>query len=538
MDRFDFYFLQLVSEAEIDGAFDRAELADQAIVSDTGLVGVVQGATVTQHAPTADLTVDVLTGTAYDPAGQRMRVPSLQVVDMSVDHLSQSTAVTSGGNTNILALFLLFERSLSDPRIDGNSNQVFFQRDEAFDFKVVQSGEGASPSPPALEADKILLADVTLSFGTTQILNAAISTARRQDAFALSAGALAVQTGTPEQSDQAILTHLNNHITSVANLHPATAIDYAGGPNWLGGVTNPATTVEAQLDKIVSDLGDVSATSGGDKIGGKALTSAQGTGLGLIAGSLTSQLQDVIDNFVPLSGDPTWTGDHDFNGDIDLAGDLTVDKAGAHLVTYAASVTGVDWSWTKVAGTGTTPGQDFGFTCQDGQNQTGATDNNLGGGFAIGLGRPGTGGSGEEARAGAFHLYPVGSSGAPLWKVVPMFNSEQITGSTTESIHFVTRSGELAGAGNIVKVKAHILAKEVTGGTPTMQTAEIAGTFRWNGASWDAALGGVAEIFNAGNIAGISFDLLENGEAIEVEVTAGTATIQTYCWIEVMRNTL
>lgn len=536
MDRFDFYFLQLVSEAEIDGAFDRAELADQAIVSDTGLVGVVQGATVTQHAPTADLTVDVLTGTAYDPDGQRMRVPSLQVVDMSVDHLSQSTTVTSGGNTNILSLFLLFERSLSAPRIDGNSNQVFFQRDESFDFKVAQSGEAASPSPPALEADKILLADITLSFGTTQILNAAISTARRQDAFVMSAGALAVQTGTPEQSDQAILTHLNNHITSVANLHPATAIDYAGGPAWLGGVTNPATTVEAQLDKMVSDLGDVSATSGGDKIGGKALTSAQGTGLNLIAGSLTSQLQDIIDEFVPLSGDPTWTGDHDFNGNIDLAGNLAVDKAGAHVVTYAESVTGVDWSWTKVSGTGANAGVDFTFTCQDGQNQTGGADNNLGGGFAVELGRPGTGGSGEEARPGAFSLLPIGSSGSPLYKVVPQFNTEAVSAAATVTAHFVTRSGELANVGNLVKIKAHVLTKEV-GGSTNVRTAEIAGTFEWTGATW-GAVGSVVEIFNEGDIPSIAFDLVNNGDAIELEVSSSPVNVQVFSWFEVHRVNL
>ncbi len=296
MDRFDFYFLQLVSEGEIDGAFDRAEFADQAIMGDTGLVGVVQALTVAEHNPTADLTVDAATGTAYDPNGQRMRVPSLQVVDMSVDYLSQSTAVVGGGNTNILALFLFFDRSLSDPRIDGDSIEVFFQRDESFDFKVVQSGESASPTPPALESDKILLADITLSFGTTQITNSEISTSRRQDAFVLSAGALTVAAGTPEASDAAILTHLNNHITGVANIHPAASIDYAGGVAWHDGTTNPADDVEATLDNTFALLAGtttgLASHGGSDSIGSGVLTAWRG-GRTRPVGSAWDQLEAV-----------------------------------------------------------------------------------------------------------------------------------------------------------------------------------------------------------------------------------------------------
>jgi len=46
------------------------------------------------------------------------------------------------------------------------------------------------------------------------------------------------------------------------------SISYAGGPAWRDGTTNPATTVEAQLDKIIADLaGVVVAGSGAHKIG-------------------------------------------------------------------------------------------------------------------------------------------------------------------------------------------------------------------------------------------------------------------------------
>jgi len=44
------------------------------------------------------------------------------------------------------------------------------------------------------------------------------------------------------------------HITDTTGAHAASAISYGGGPNWLGGTTNPPTTVEGQLDKLINDL--------------------------------------------------------------------------------------------------------------------------------------------------------------------------------------------------------------------------------------------------------------------------------------------
>ena len=47
----------------------------------------------------------------------------------------------------------------------------------------------------------------------------------------------------------------------------ASLIAYSGGPNWHDGTTNPATNVEAQLDKIITDLVDETGGGGADKIG-------------------------------------------------------------------------------------------------------------------------------------------------------------------------------------------------------------------------------------------------------------------------------
>lgn len=78
----------------------------------------------------------------------------------------------------------------------------------------------------------------------------------------------------------------------------AANVAYAGGPAWLDGTTNPATNVEAQLDKIVTDLikQDSATVSGADKIG------AEADGKTLTRGSVASQLRqlsaDKIGGFV------------------------------------------------------------------------------------------------------------------------------------------------------------------------------------------------------------------------------------------------
>jgi len=61
----------------------------------------------------------------------------------------------------------------------------------------------------------------------------------------------------------ALGTLLNTHFTGTG-AHAAANITYAGGVAWADGTTNPSTTVELQLDKIVADL---AAATGAIKIG-------------------------------------------------------------------------------------------------------------------------------------------------------------------------------------------------------------------------------------------------------------------------------
>lgn len=266
MNRFDFYLAQLVSESEIDGAFDAAEQADWDMMADFGLVGVAQGLVATQHAPTPDLTIDITAGTAYDSNGQRIEIGSAQTLNLAVDSDSNSTAVGVGGNSKVLSVFLFAQRTLSDPRVDGNSNTVQFSRAESFEFKVVQGSEATTgaETPPSLEVDKVLLCDVTIDFGQTQIFDAdinanAVGGNRRQDAFVVSAGSLEVRSGTPEGAVGGVLTELNNHITDVANAHGDTAIDAGAKSGTATSLT--AGTVSSQIQEIIDELPGFATTN-------------------------------------------------------------------------------------------------------------------------------------------------------------------------------------------------------------------------------------------------------------------------------------
>lgn len=295
VDRRDTYFRQLVTDGNVDEWFDLVEADANARTAELGFMGVVTGLAVTEHSPN-DLTVDVTGGTCFDADGQRIAVSSTQNVDLSVDSNGSSTAVVASGKTKIVSVFLKFDRALSGVTQDGNSNNVYYNRDESFSFYVKQGAETTgTPTAPALEADGVLLADVTLAYSQTAITDADIDTStasRRQDMFVLTGTTHTIREGTPEEAMQALQTILDAHITGTADLHAASKINYAGSGNWANADAADAlvaATVEVTIDSIVSKLGATTTShSGAHLLGVAAQTGSPGA---LAASGLWTRLE-------------------------------------------------------------------------------------------------------------------------------------------------------------------------------------------------------------------------------------------------------
>lgn len=109
------------------------------------------------------------------------------------------------------------------------------------------------------------------------------------------------QPGSPGAgSGPAFVGGLTAHINDPVNAHPASAISYDGGPDWADGSTNPASEVESQLDKILTDLGQgtdgakkitYDPTVGGTWANGNTITSTTVQG---IADEIVGQLADNV----------------------------------------------------------------------------------------------------------------------------------------------------------------------------------------------------------------------------------------------------
>ncbi len=238
------------------------EQADRNLATDIGFRGIISGATPTQHEPVPDLTID-LTGpsTAYDRLGQRIFVGTDSTVDLSLDHQGIPTAVQTSGSERWLGVFIRFDRKLSDLRIDGNGQQVYWRRDEAFEFVVRQEPEAAIgtaarvPSQP----DELLVCEVRIEEGQSEILDAHIEQERREVLTFAPAAAIGVDDSewggviparkTVQSALDAIDALVVAHRDGLAVRHGSDDIDHV--PD--GFVTE--TTAGAAINEIAIQLG-------------------------------------------------------------------------------------------------------------------------------------------------------------------------------------------------------------------------------------------------------------------------------------------
>jgi len=308
VDRYDWYFEQLVTEAHMDQAFGWAEEADWLIRQNAILkrgsggsgdpIGAIHwGGTVTQNAA-PDLNVLVSAGACTDPTGRETSWAAQQVVDCSVDYLAASTAVTTPGEEKYLGLFALWNRDLTDPVTDGNGLTVYFKQYDSFILRIVQGAQAVSATPPPTPTDAIRMANILLSFGQTQILNSDIrvDTAGflRDDYVRVTGINLSnFIYGNPANAIEQLFQYIDLYSAG-------TAISFTGTSDWHDASGALASSnVSGAINEIVADLAEDNAGSGGewgsDKIGSDAHTTGGGYA-DLARGSIWDQLVSLADD--------------------------------------------------------------------------------------------------------------------------------------------------------------------------------------------------------------------------------------------------
>lgn len=294
-DRVDYFFRQRVTEAELDLGFSLLEKAVQNLAADLRIYGVVSGAVPSPHSPVPDLSIDLTApARAYDNLGQRLFFGTGQTVSCAADLSGIPTDVSTAGNERWLGVFLRFKRLLSDPRTDGNSQQVFFRRDESFELVVRQAAEGPLGVAPriALQPDELLLCDVRRRPGQTQVVAADIDSTRRQAFVFVQGSSVGVTTGTwntlapgaptVQAALDAIDAELTGHLAGTTHRHAAGAVDFT--PHGFVG----ANTVQGAVNELVDDL---AAATGAGQVGADGVP---GNPTPLAPGTVATQLAALL----------------------------------------------------------------------------------------------------------------------------------------------------------------------------------------------------------------------------------------------------
>lgn len=262
----DWYFQQRVSQAAMDEAFEWAEDADLAVATDHGLTGIISGLAPDETIPASMNILLSGPGLATDKLGRRTAIAdTAPLVDCSVDEYGVNTAVQGAANQKWISVFVGFERTYSDPEIDGNGLEVQTRRWESAHLFVRQAAENAAIDPPILVpllTDALLVCDVQLLFLQTAIPASSISVDRREDWLHIDTGTFGLITaGTPQEAIEAVWDELAIIGVSGGSWSPTQTWF---GSIALAGSSPPVTTVSEGLNAIIYDL---KRTTGASRVG-------------------------------------------------------------------------------------------------------------------------------------------------------------------------------------------------------------------------------------------------------------------------------
>jgi len=378
-NRKDFYFRQRVLEGEMDDAFDDVENADRQLARDIGsqqtadtagvpisdivtepddfnaIRGGINSGFIISFAggipsggnPQPIIGVRVSAGSATDWQGRRVSTPTDLIVDVTSEGdapvgeggstVGGAVVTPPAGQTRIVTLMVLFDRVLTDERVDGNAGTVLYNQAESFVFRAKAGNASVgTPTPPQGDADGIILVDLRVTeFNTVTSWDFS----RRGDWIRTSVGVVGdiastsqMQTGTLNNTGtdfivpnarQAILRLLRSYAATVTDIsahvdnvnpsstHTAANIDFkVPGSNWLDGSSLAARLpgggntdgVQGAFRELIDDLAASALNSdGAGRMGAMAqiagpVAYAGNARYNVSAGSIRSQIKTLLDS--------------------------------------------------------------------------------------------------------------------------------------------------------------------------------------------------------------------------------------------------
>jgi hypothetical protein len=271
--RYNFYYKQPVTPKELNDAFGAAEEALQSLATGMGLKGLALNGEVVERAPVSGLGATVLGPMiAYDDQGQRIFMPQPTAdVDLTIDENSASTVLTAPNQERYLGIFAKFQRTFTDARRDGNDQDVFYVQDESYQLIVAAGAPAATgtASRPSLRVGHVLLADVRLTTGQTEVRTQHILTDRTQVMFRANGTNVTVQARTLQGVAQALVAALDNVVAGMgAETVPFAPTDDLDSTNVQAAIQEAVTVSRTYADTNKARLAGGNAFTGDQTVTG------------------------------------------------------------------------------------------------------------------------------------------------------------------------------------------------------------------------------------------------------------------------------
>ncbi|MBN2546578.1 MAG: hypothetical protein JXB50_12330 [Spirochaetes bacterium] len=161
MDRRNYYYGKDIFTAEMTDLQDNVENSINSVKKILGK-GIFKNGNLQINVLTLNIDETIL----FDNSGNTIKV-NAQALDLS--------SYIPGSNKKIVSITAKFKRNYSQQETDDLGVLQYFKEDESYEILYIQSAVSENPIPPAIPDENVLIADVTLSFGMTEILTENIS---------------------------------------------------------------------------------------------------------------------------------------------------------------------------------------------------------------------------------------------------------------------------------------------------------------------------------------------------------------------------